>query len=236
MLLEKLREQVLCANLDLPKHGLVTFTWGNVSGIDRERGLMVIKPSGVSYEAMRVADMVVLNLLGEIVDGTLRPSSDTPTHLVLYRECPTIGGIVHTHSTHATAWAQAGRPIPAFGTTHADYFYGEIPCSRPLTKAEIDEAYEANTGKIIVETLAGRNPLQVPGMLVCEHAPFAWGKSPDDAVHNAVVLEEVARMALYTVMLNPARPPIASHLFDKHYLRKHGANAYYGQTTPAAAA
>ena len=236
MLLEKLREQVLCANLDLPKHGLVTFTWGNVSGIDRERGLMVIKPSGVSYEAMRVADMVVLNLLGEIVDGTLRPSSDTPTHLVLYRECPTIGGIVHTHSTHATAWAQAGRPIPAFGTTHADYFYGEIPCSRPLTKAEIDEAYEANTGKIIVETLAGRNPLQVPGMLICEHAPFAWGKSPDDAVHNAVVLEEVARMALYTVMLNPARPPIASHLFDKHYLRKHGANAYYGQTAPTAAA
>ena len=234
MLLEKLREEVLCANLDLPKHGLVTFTWGNVSGIDRDSGLMVIKPSGVSYEAMRVTDMVVLNLQGEIVDGTLRPSSDTPTHLVLYRECPSIGGIVHTHSTHATAWAQAGRPIPAFGTTHADYFYGEIPCSRPLTKAEIDEAYEANTGKVIVDTLAGRNPLQVPGMLVCEHAPFAWGKSPDDAVHNAVVLEEVARMALYTVMLNPTRPPIASHLLDKHYLRKHGANAYYGQATPAA--
>lgn len=234
MLLEKLREEVLCANLDLPKHGLVTFTWGNVSGIDRDSGLMVIKPSGVSYEAMRVTDMVVLNLQGEIVDGTLRPSSDTPTHLVLYRECPSIGGIVHTHSTHATAWAQAGRPIPAFGTTHADYFYGEIPCSRPLTKEEIDEAYEANTGKVIVDTLARRNPLQVPGMLVCEHAPFAWGKSPDDAVHNAVVLEEVARMALYTVMLNPARPPIASHLLDKHYLRKHGANAYYGQATPAA--
>ncbi len=234
MLLEKLREEVLCANLDLPKHGLVTFTWGNVSGIDRDSGLMVIKPSGVSYEAMRVTDMVVLNLQGEIVDGALRPSSDTPTHLVLYRECPAIGGIVHTHSTHATAWAQAGRPIPAFGTTHADYFYGEIPCSRPLTKAEIDEAYEANTGKVIVDTLAGRNPLQVPGMLVCEHAPFAWGKSPDEAVHNAVVLEEVARMALYTEMLNPARPPIASHLLDKHYLRKHGANAYYGQATPVA--
>ena len=234
MLLEKLREEVLCANLDLPKHGLVTFTWGNVSGIDRDSGLMVIKPSGVSYEAMRVTDMVVLNLQGEIIDGALRPSSDTPTHLVLYRECPSIGGIVHTHSTHATAWAQAGRPIPAFGTTHADYFYGEIPCSRPLTKEEIDEAYEANTGKVIVDTLARRNPLQVPGMLVCEHAPFAWGKSPDDAVHNAVVLEEVARMALYTVMLNPARPPIASHLLDKHYLRKHGANAYYGQATPVA--
>jgi L-ribulose-5-phosphate 4-epimerase len=234
MLLEKLREEVLCANLDLPKHGLVTFTWGNVSGIDRDSGLMVIKPSGVSYETMRVTDMVVLNLQGEIIDGALRPSSDTPTHLVLYRECPAIGGIVHTHSTHATAWAQAGRPIPAFGTTHADYFYGEIPCSRPLTKAEIDEAYEANTGKVIVDTLAGRNPLQVPGMLVCEHAPFAWGKSPDEAVHNAVVLEEVARMALYTEMLNPARPPIASHLLDKHYLRKHGANAYYGQATPVA--
>jgi L-ribulose-5-phosphate 4-epimerase len=236
MLLDKLREEVLCANLDLPKHGLVTFTWGNVSGIDRDSGLMVIKPSGVSYETMRVTDMVVLNLQGEIIDGALRPSSDTPTHLVLYRECPAIGGIVHTHSTHATAWAQAGRPIPAFGTTHADYFYGEIPCSRPLTKAEIDEAYEANTGKVIVDTLAGRNPLQVPGMLVCEHAPFAWGKSPDEAVHNAVVLEEVARMALYTEMLNPARPPIASHLLDKHYLRKHGANAYYGQEKPAAAA
>lgn len=234
MLLEKLREEVLCANLDLPKHGLVTFTWGNVSGIDRDSGLMVIKPSGVSYETMRVTDIVVLNLQGEIIDGALRPSSDTPTHLVLYRECPAIGGIVHTHSTHATAWAQAGRPIPAFGTTHADYFYGEIPCSRPLTKAEIDEAYEANTGKVIVDTLAGRNPLQVPGMLVCEHAPFAWGKSPDEAVHNAVVLEEVARMALYTEMLYPARPPIASHLLDKHYLRKHGANAYYGQATPVA--
>jgi len=229
MLLEKLREEVLCANLDLPKHSLVTFTWGNVSGIDRDSGLMAIKPSGVSYEAMRVTDMVVLNLQGEIIDGALRPSSDTPTHLVLYRECPAIGGIVHTHSTHATAWAQAGRPIPAFGTTHADYFYGEIPCSRPLTKAEIDEAYEINTGKVIVNILAERNPLQVPGMLVCEHAPFAWGKSPDEAVHNAVVLEEVARMALYTEMLNPARPPIASHLLDKHYLRKHGANAYYGQ-------
>lgn len=234
MLLEKLREEVLCANLDLPKHGLVTFTWGNVSGIDREHGLVVIKPSGVSYETMRVTDMVVLDLQGKIIDGTLRPSSDTPAHLVLYRECPSIGGIVHTHSTHATAWAQAGRPIPALGTTHADYFYGEIPCSRPLTKAEIDEAYEANTGKVIVDTLAGRNPLQVPGMLVCEHAPFAWGKSPDDAVHNAVVLEEVARMALYTEMLSPCHPPISGHLLDKHYLRKHGANAYYGQATPAA--
>ncbi len=234
MLLEKLREEVLCANLDLPKHGLVTFTWGNVSGIDRERGLIVIKPSGVSYETMRVTDMVVLDLQGQIVDGTLRPSSDTPTHLVLYRDCPNIGGIVHTHSRHATAWAQAGRPIPALGTTHADYFYGEIPCSRPLTNAEIDEAYEVNTGKVIVDTLGGRNPLAMPGMLVCEHAPFTWGRSPDDAVHNAVVLEEVARMALYTEMLSPSRPPISGLLLDKHYLRKHGANAYYGQATPVA--
>lgn len=233
MLLEKLREEVLCANLDLPKHKLVTFTWGNVSGIDRDSGLMVIKPSGVSYETMRIADMVVLNPQGEIIDGSMRPSSDAPTHLVLYRECATIGGIVHTHSTHATAWAQAGRPIPALGTTHADYFYGEIPCSRPLTKAEIDEAYEINTGHVIIATLAGRNPQEVPGMLVCEHAPFTWGKTPDDAVHNAVVLEEVAKIALFTQMLNPSRPPIASHLLDKHYLRKHGSNAYYGQATPA---
>ena len=235
MMLEKLREEVLCANLDLPKHGLVTFTWGNVSGIDRDRGLVVIKPSGVSYETMRVADMVVVDLQGQIVDGALRPSSDTPTHLVLYRQFAAIGGIVHTHSTHATAWAQAGLPIPAFGTTHADYFHGEIPCSRPLTKAEIDEAYEAHTGNVIVETLAGRDPLEAPGILVCEHAPFAWGRSPADAVHNAVVLEEVARMALYTKMLNPARPPIADYLLDKHYLRKHGANAYYGQSRPTAA-
>jgi len=236
MLLEKLREEVLCANLDLPKHGLVTFTWGNVSGIDRDSGLMVIKPSGVSYETMCVTDMVVLDLRGKIIDGTLRPSSDTPTHLVLYRECPSIGGIVHTHSRHATAWAQAGRPIPALGTTHADYFYGEIPCSRPLTNAEIDEAYEVNTGKVIVDTLGGRNPLAMPGMLVCEHAPFTWGKSPDDAVHNAVVLEEVAHMALFTEILSPSRPPISGHLLDKHYLRKHGTNAYYGQGKPASAA
>lgn len=230
MLQKALREEVLEANLALPKHGLVTFTWGNVSGIDRAAGMVVIKPSGVGYEAMKADDMVVVDLQGKVLEGTLRPSSDTPTHLALYRHYATIGGIVHTHSTHATGWAQSGRPIPAFGTTHADYFYGEIPCSRPLSKAEVEEAYELNTGAVIIETLAQRNPLEMPGILVCEHAPFAWGKTPDDAVHNAVVLEEVARMALFTVMLNPAQSPIAQHLLDKHYLRKHGSNAYYGQS------
>lgn len=229
MLLKSLREEVLCANLALPKHGLVTFTWGNVSGVDRERNLVVIKPSGVSYEKMTVEDMVVVDMDGKVVEGTCRPSSDTPTHVVLYRHYAKLGGIVHTHSTHATGWAQAGRGIPAFGTTHADYFYGEIPCSRPLSAREVEEAYETNTGAVIVETIGHRNPLEIPGILVSEHAPFAWGKTPDDAVHNAVVLEEVARMALFTVMLNPAQRPIASYLLDKHYLRKHGANAYYGQ-------
>ena len=230
MLLEKLREEVLAANLALPKHGLVTFTWGNVSGIDREQGLVVIKPSGVNYEDMQASDMVVVDLHGKVLEGRLRPSSDTPTHLALYRQYASVGGIVHTHSTHATAWAQAGRAIPAFGTTHADYFYGEIPCSRPLTKAEVDDAYEANTGAVLIETIGARNPLEMPGILVSEHAPFAWGKTADDAVHNAVVLEEVARMALFTVMLSPQQTAIADHLLDKHYLRKHGANAYYGQS------
>ena len=230
MLLEKLREEVLAANLALPKHGLVTFTWGNVSGIDREQGLVVIKPSGVNYEEMQASDMVVVDLHGKVLEGRLRPSSDTPTHLALYRQYASVGGIVHTHSTHATAWAQAGRAIPAFGTTHADYFYGEIPCSRPLTKAEVDDAYEANTGAVLIETIGARNPLEMPGILVSEHAPFAWGKTADDAVHNAVVLEEVARMALFTVMLSPQQTAIADHLLDKHYLRKHGANAYYGQS------
>ena len=234
MLLKSLREEVLEANLALPKHGLVTFTWGNVSGIDRERGLMVIKPSGVSYEAMKLADMVVVDMEGTVQEGDLRPSSDTPTHLALYRHYAKLGGIVHTHSTHATGWAQAGRPIPAFGTTHADYFYGDIPCSRPLSEKEVSEAYELNTGAVIIETLGERNPLEMPGILVSEHAPFAWGKTPDDAVHNAVVLEEVARMALFTVMLNPAQSPIAKYLLDKHYLRKHGSNAYYGQSAKPA--
>lgn len=233
MLLKSLREEVLEANLALPKHGLVTFTWGNVSGIDRGEGLVVIKPSGVSYEAMKASDMVVVDLNGEVIAGDLRPSSDTPTHLALYRHYPTLGGIVHTHSTHATGWAQAGRAIPAFGTTHADYFYGEIPCSRPLSESEVTTAYELNTGAVIIETLGARQPLEMPGILVSEHAPFAWGKTPDDAVHNAVVLEEVARMALFTVMLSPTQTPIAKHLLDKHYLRKHGSNAYYGQTAKA---
>jgi len=230
MAFEQLKESVLCANLDLPKHGLVTFTWGNVSGIDRERGAVVIKPSGVSYEAMQVKDMVVLDLEGRVIEGSLRPSSDTPTHLALYRKYAEIGGIVHTHSTHATSWAQAGRAIPAFGTTHADYFYGAIPCSRPLTPAEVKDAYELNTGLVIIETLGSGKPMEVPGVLVSQHAPFAWGKSADEAVHNAVVLEEVARMALFTVMLAPNHTPVPDYLLDKHYLRKHGADAYYGQT------
>ena len=234
MLQKALREEVLEANLALPRHGLVTFTWGNVSGIDRDAGMVVIKPSGVSYEAMKAADMVVVDLQGQVLEGTLRPSSDTPTHLELYRRYATVGGIVHTHSTHATGWAQAGRAIPAFGTTHADYFYGEIPCSRPLSEREVTEAYELNTGRVIIETLGSRNPLEMPGILVSEHAPFAWGKSPDDAVHNAVVMEEVARMALFTVLLSPQQSPIAKHLLDKHYLRKHGSNAYYGQSTKPA--
>jgi L-ribulose-5-phosphate 4-epimerase len=230
MSLAALREAVLEANLALPRHGLVTFTWGNVSGIDRERGLVAIKPSGVSYEKMRADDIVVVDLEGQRVEGALRPSSDTPTHLALYRRYADIGGIVHTHSTHASAWAQAQRAIPAFGTTHADYFYGEIPCTRPLTAQEVEDAYELNTGHVIIETLADRKPLAMPGILVSEHAPFAWGKSPDDAVHNAVVLEEVARMALLTLSLNPQQKPIPDYLLDKHYLRKHGAKAYYGQS------
>ena len=233
MSIQTLREAVLEANLALPRHGLVTFTWGNVSGIDRERGLVAIKPSGVSYEKMRADDIVVLDLEGARVEGSLRPSSDTPTHLALYRRYADIGGIVHTHSTHASAWAQAQRAIPAFGTTHADYFYGEIPCTRPLTAQEVEDAYELNTGHVIIETLADRKPLAMPGILVSEHAPFAWGKSPDDAVHNAVVLEEVARMALLTLSLNPQQKPIPDYLLDKHYLRKHGAKAYYGQSNAA---
>lgn len=224
-----LREAVLEANLALPRHGLVTFTWGNVSGIDRTSGLVAIKPSGVSYERMTAADIVVLDLDGNQREGTLRPSSDTPTHLALYRRYPDIGGVVHTHSTHATAWAQAGREIPPLGTTHADYFHGSVRCTRALRREEVAHEYELNTGKVIIETLGDGPALETPGILVREHAPFAWGKSADDAVHNAVVLEEVARMAWITFSLNPSQAPIAEHLLDKHYLRKHGANAYYGQ-------
>ena len=224
-----LRQAVLEANLALPKHGLVTFTWGNVSGTDRDLGLVAIKPSGVSYERMTAEDIVVLDLDGNQVEGKLRPSSDTPTHLALYRRYPDIGGVVHTHSTHATAWAQAGREIPAFGTTHADYFHGRIPCTRSLLHEEVESDYELNTGRVIIETLGEREVLAMPGILVREHAPFAWGKSADDAVHNAVVLEEVARMAWLTISLSPSQSEIAEFLLDKHYLRKHGANAYYGQ-------
>ena len=224
-----LREQVLQANLALPRHGLVTFTWGNVSGFDADAGLVAIKPSGVPYERLRADDIVVLTLQGERVAGTLKPSSDTPTHLHLYRSWPQLRGIVHTHSTHATAWAQAGLAIPALGTTHADYFHGAIPCARSLTRAEVEGDYELHTGHVIVETFRSIDPLACPGVLVAGHAPFAWGSSADQAVHNAVVLEEVARMALYTRLLAPQRGPIDQHLLDRHYLRKHGRHATYGQ-------
>lgn len=228
-MLEELKQVVLEANLQLPKYRLVTFTWGNVSGIDRERGLVVIKPSGVEYDKMTKDDMVVVDLEGNVVEGKLKPSSDTPTHLVLYKSFPYIGGIVHTHSPWATIWAQAGKGIPALGTTHADYFYGEIPCTRKMTEAEIKGAYELETGKVIVETFSFLDPMQMPGVLVHGHGPFAWGNDPYNAVHNAVVLEEVAKMAARTCHLNPNVQPIDQSLLDRHYLRKHGANAYYGQ-------
>ncbi|ODA17562.1 L-ribulose-5-phosphate 4-epimerase [Geobacillus thermoleovorans] len=228
-MLEELKRAVLEANLQLPQYRLVTFTWGNVSGIDRECGLVVIKPSGVAYDKLTIDDMVVVDLTGNVVEGDLKPSSDTPTHLWLYKQFPGIGGIVHTHSTWATVWAQAGKGIPALGTTHADYFYGEIPCTRPMTNEEIQGAYELETGKVITETFRFLDPLQMPGVLVHGHGPFAWGKDPANAVHNAVVLEEVAKMAARTYMLNPNAQPISQTLLDRHYLRKHGANAYYGQ-------
>ncbi len=227
-MVEQLKEQVLQANLDLVKHGLVVFTWGNVSAIDRENDLVVIKPSGVPYNRLKVNDMVVLNLYGQVVEGTLNPSSDAPTHLVLYRQFPGISGIVHTHSNWATSWAQAGRSIPALGTTHADYFYGEIPCTRKLTGDEVLGNYEIETGKVIVETFRGLDPVQVPGVLVNNHGPFSWGTSADNAVHNAVVMEEVAKMAFRTLVLNPGTQ-MDQFLLDKHFFRKHGSNAYYGQ-------
>lgn len=231
MVSRHLKEAVLEANLALPQHGLVTFTWGNVSGIDRNAGLVVIKPSGVPYERLTVDDMVVVDLEGNVVEGELRPSSDTPTHLALYRSLPEIGGVVHTHSPWATSWAQAKRAIPAFGTTHADYFYGEIPCTRELTDEEIATAYELETGHVILETLDELmlEAVAVPGVLVANHAPFCWGKDANEAVHNAVVLEEVAKMGLHALNLNPGLTPIKQSILDKHYLRKHGANAYYGQ-------
>jgi L-ribulose-5-phosphate 4-epimerase len=230
-MLEKLKEQVFQANLQLPKHGLITFTWGNVSGIDREQGLVVIKPSGVSYDVMKAEDMVVVDLkTGKTVEGSLKPSSDTPTHIELYKAFLNIGGVVHTHSRWATTFAQAGRGIMALGTTHGDYFYGEIPCTRKMTNAEIAAEYEKETGTVIIETFQGKDPDAVPAVLVYSHGPFAWGTDPLDAVHNAVVLEEVAFMTFHTIMLEPDIPPMQQELLDKHYLRKHGANAYYGQT------
>lgn len=227
--MQQLKQQVFDANMALPHYGLVTFTWGNVSAIDRERGLVVIKPSGVPYETMQAEDMVVVDLQGNIVEGRYRPSSDTPTHLELYRRYPHLGGIVHTHSTHATAWAQAGLSIPALGTTHADYFFGDIPCTRALTAAEVAGQYELNTGKVIVETLGDTNPLHTPGIVVYQHGPFSWGKDAVDAVHNAVVMEEVAKMAWIACGINPRLRHIDGYLMDKHFSRKHGPNAYYGQ-------
>lgn len=236
-MLERLKKDVCEANLALPRHGLVTFTWGNVSAIDREHGLVVIKPSGVEYADMTAADMVVVELAtGKVVEGVLRPSSDTPTHLVLYREFASLGAIVHTHSRHATIWAQAGADIPALGTTHADYFFGSIPCTRLMTDREIAGDYEIKTGKVIVETFQERSldPAQIPAVLVNAHGPFAWGKDAAGAVHNAVVLEEVAYMGLYSVVLAPRLPQMQKSLLDRHYLRKHGTHAYYGQAASPA--
>lgn len=227
-MLEALKEKVFQANLDLVKHGLVIFTWGNVSGIDRESGLVVIKPSGVSYDIMKASDMVVVDLDGKVVEGDLNPSSDTPTHLVLYKAFPEIGGVVHTHSTYATAWAQAGIDIPNIGTTHADYFYKAIPCTADMTREEVEGNYELETGNIIVKRFEGMNPVHTPGVLVKNHGPFAWGKDAHEAVHNAVVMEQVAKMASIAYSVNP-NLTMNQLLVEKHFSRKHGPNAYYGQ-------
>ena len=230
-MLEELKEEVFKANLELPKKGLVLFTWGNVSAIDKKTKLIVIKPSGVDYETMRVEDMVVVDLDGNIVEGKLNPSSDTPTHIELYKSFTEIGGVVHTHSTNATIWSQSGRNISAYGTTHADYFYGDIPCTRKMTSEEIRNEYEKNTGVVIIETFEKRkiDPKFVPGVLVNSHGPFSWGKNAKEAVHNSVVLEEVAKMAMFTEQLNKDVKQMQQELLDKHFLRKHGENAYYGQ-------
>jgi L-ribulose-5-phosphate 4-epimerase len=230
-MLEELKSKVFEANLSLVKQGLVILTWGNVSGIDREKGLVVIKPSGVSYEEMKADDMVVVDLDGNIVEGNYRPSSDTPTHLHLYKSFAKIGGVVHTHSEWATSWAQAGLGIPAIGTTHADYFYGEIPCTRKMTEEEVKGEYELETGKVIVERFEGIEPMSIPAVLVNNHGPFTWGKDPAKAVENALVLEEVAKIAFRSFNLNK-NTVMDQFLLDKHYLRKHGKNAYYGQKKP----
>lgn len=229
-MLEELKEKVFKANLDLVKHGLVIFTWGNVSGIDRENGLVVIKPSGVSYDEMKVDDMVVVDInTGNVVEGSLRPSSDTPTHIALYRAFPEIGGVVHTHSTYATAWSQAGVDLPNIGTTHADYFHDAVPCTRDMKEQEVKGDYELETGNVIVDRFKNLNPVHTPGVLVKNHGPFAWGTSPADAVHNAVVLEQVAKMASIAYTVNPSLT-MNPLLIEKHFSRKHGPNAYYGQT------
>ncbi|MBE5798462.1 MAG: L-ribulose-5-phosphate 4-epimerase [Clostridiales bacterium] len=230
-MLENLKKLVYEANMELPRRGLVTYTWGNVSGIDHESGLVVIKPSGVDYENLKPEDLVVLDLDGNIVEGKLNPSSDTKTHLELYKAFPQLGGIVHTHSPYAVGWAQAGEDIPCYGTTHADYFYGPVPCARHLTQEELDEDYEKNTGKVIIEEFLRRNldPVAVPAVICHSHGPFTWGKSPAQAVYHAVVLEEVAKMSAYTRIVKASADPAPQHIVNKHYMRKHGPNAYYGQ-------
>jgi L-ribulose-5-phosphate 4-epimerase len=229
MKLKTLREAVLQSNLELVRRGLVLFTFGNASGISRQDGLVAIKPSGVDYDTMKPEDLVVVDLDGKIVEGNLRPSSDLPTHLVLYKSFPTIGGVAHTHSRAATSWAQAQRPIPCLGTTHADYFHGPVPVTKPLTPREIRDDYELNTGLAIVRTIGKQDPLHVPGVLVAGHAPFCWGKTPADAAHNAVLVEEIANMALHTITANPKARPLPKALHEKHFFRKHGPTAYYGQ-------
>jgi L-ribulose-5-phosphate 4-epimerase len=227
-MLDRLKLEVFRANLDLVTEGLVIHTWGNVSGRDKESGLVVIKPSGISYKSMRPDDMVLLDPEGKVIEGKLKPSTDAPTHLLLYKAFPSIGGVVHTHSTYAVAWAQAGKDIPAFGTTHADHFYGEVPCTRKLSEKEVNSDYEVNTGKVIIARLGKMDPLAVPSVLVNCHGPFCWGIDADEAVHNAVALEEIARMAFYTVLLGQ-KEPVDNYLLDKHFSRKHGKDAYYGQ-------